>query len=70
MRITIDTPYGSVVSSELSEAECRELRDNITSELEGIRYLSFATDQGPVLIPGGVLRQCLIRFPLIEGASE
>jgi len=65
MRITIDTPYGPIISAELTDEECRELRDNITSDLEEIRYLSFATDEGPVLVPGAVLRQCLIRFPKV-----
>lgn len=65
MRITIETPYGPVQSSDLDEDTYSDIAEAITKHLSKAKSLTLPTDSGPVFIPEAVLKQCVFRFPAV-----
>lgn len=63
MRITIETPYGPIQSSDLDEDTYTDIAEAITQHLAKAKSLTLPTDAGPIFIPDTVLKRCVFRFP-------
>lgn len=65
MRITIETPYGPIQSSDLDEGTYADIAEAITKHLSKAKSLTLPTESGHVFIPDTVLKHCVFRFPAV-----